>query len=243
MSMWCSCVHVICAVIHRVGRISESQQKVVRAKAAFCQLDPAEAGFIQADKLRALLSALNAPVFVDASAAASRVVSSGIILWDDVRNNLDFLLGDANASSNGPSASSSPSVISIPCYPSGPWSCQACTFSNANEQAASCEICGTPRPPPPAPQAAQGSQQTGQQGGSDDPNEHPSNFAMFHFNGISNHANARATCCRVTVSLLGEGVQARQSDTGKRGLREVIQTRWPSGLVEYDANKPDPKIV
>lgn len=47
----------------------------------------------------------------------------------------------------------------------------------------------------------------------------------------------------MTVNVVdGHVQQGSPSDSSKRGLRDVIQTRWPSAIVEYAGNK-EPKII
>jgi hypothetical protein len=208
---------VLFSLDSRVGKQSEEKKVTNSVVAAFNSLDPEENGFLQADRLDALLAALGYTGSVPA--ARSALVSDwGMILRDTVIQLAPGLLGHGSRGNSGSGS-----------YPEGPWSCAACTFTNTQASARACEICTTPRPPPPTTPSA------------NDPNAAPNNFSAFHFNGISNHRGSVPTLSNLQVTLLGEGVQS-SGQSNSRGLREVMMTRWPAALVEYE-NDVAPKII
>jgi hypothetical protein len=108
------------------------------------------------------------------------------------------------------------------------WTCAACTF--INEGGSSCSICTTVRPPPPSkpilPKV-----------------EELKEFSLYHFNGISNSKSQvdQPRCCQVLVTLSDISSYGFGDLLQDAGLREVIQTRWPSCIVEF-AELPEPKI-
>lgn len=69
-----------------------------------------------------------------------------------------------------------------------------------------------------------------------------SNVVLYHYNGIENIASSQrqpSRCSRVFVTLLGPGVMEYASS--EEGLREVLHTRWPGALIDYDG--PTPSIT
>ena len=109
-----------------------------------------------------------------------------------------------------------------------PWSCSACTFINEPSRSV-CEICNSKAPPPPAAAASSSAEDDQDNGGLH-------SFDMYHYNGINESA-----CRKVSLQILGEGISVG-GKVDRAGLREVIQTRFPHALVEFDG-PTEPKIV
>jgi hypothetical protein len=206
---------VMFALDKTVGQVSEAETKKQAAKNAFTELDPHENGFVPLNLLPTLVQKI--PALGPVTATELDPDGMGIILWEKVAT----ALAQSSANSNISQASAEA------------YSCTACTFFNQGSNAR-CEVCNTPRPPPQPITTNNNSTQEGKTS--------PSFFQLYHFNGIDGHGKAVATCCQISVTLLGDGVR-RQGDTAsKRGLREVVQTKWPSSLIEYLHGK-EPKII
>jgi len=66
-----------------------------------------------------------------------------------------------------------------------------------------------------------------------------SNIVLYHYNGIEAQASNQkqpSRCSRMFVTLLGPGVAEYSSS--EEGLREVLHTKWPGALVDYDGPAP-----
>lgn len=107
------------------------------------------------------------------------------------------------------------------------WACGACTFLNNNART-TCEMCGSARPAPAPTTAVTTTKPPA-----------PKSFELYHFNGLDGHGKTTAQCSRVSVRIMDEDAVSPPSRA--QGLREVVRTRWPSAIVEYDPG-PEPKI-
>uniref|UniRef100_A0A6A7GB45 Ubiquitin carboxyl-terminal hydrolase MINDY n=1 Tax=Hirondellea gigas TaxID=1518452 RepID=A0A6A7GB45_9CRUS len=108
------------------------------------------------------------------------------------------------------------------------WSCSACTFLNVASNL-SCEICQTIKPETKLVKDVVANHELV-----------PSNFTLYHYNGIEGHKNAQAECRCVKVWP----DQGDPSNWGHEGLAEVIQTKWPYALVQFPGEFPhEPKIT
>jgi hypothetical protein len=193
---------VLFAIDPAVGKVSTTDRADVDAKAAFDRLDPHECGFVADTQLSALLDLLGACAAARNNIGKVRdlLVQDGIVLWENVRISLPFLITGAEGKSN---------EASIPRHMPGAWNCPSCTFLNYSQDLTACEVCETNRP---APAAAASTPNECRESG------HPTPFQLWHFNGISNHANAVATCTRVVVLFLCCVVQLSCNSTVVQSL-------------------------
>jgi hypothetical protein len=210
----------------RIGQLSQSDSKMEKAHIAFTQLDPHENGFIPITSLPGLLTTLG--VLQSAQSIQKQVDpdNMGIVLWQSLAA---FLLSLDAAASNSQSSSVASS--------SGPWVCAVCTFMNQNASRSVCEICNSPRPqaPPPSSSSSSSSAADGKE------EEHPKKFTLDHFNGLDGPGPTVARMVPCQVMLLESGSLNSQGQMQKRGLREVIHTKWPDSLITYPEGG-DPKI-
>ncbi|XXQ30545.1 RanBP2-type domain-containing protein [Plasmodiophora brassicae] len=203
-----------------VAHLSDADVAEHVAHAEFAAFDTTDSNFIAGDDLGPLLHRLHRDDLARDLDRVRGLVDPdglGIVLWSSLWGVLQATLVGDDASE--------------------PWQCAACTFVNANEPD-QCEICMTPRPPRAA--AAGAADGNGAQQGSGSARA-PDQFVLFHYNGMENHSGATATCCQVGVTVMdAEGIPQGQS--AERGLREVIQTRWPDAIVDFEQGV-EPRIT
>jgi len=204
---------VLFALDPGVGKMSEHERKERDLRGFWNELDPEEEGFIQPEKLGDLLKKIGDLRSVDEVRRLVSVEGLPVILWQNVATHLS-VKGTPSSPSSGPMA------------PLEDWTCSVCTYMN-NAQAEKCEVCLQGIRPPPTPLK-----------GKEQKTTPVNNFDLYLYNGLDGHGKSVAESTRVKVTLLDEGIHPNAGST-KRGITEVICTRWPSALVEYDK---EPKI-
>lgn len=61
----------------------------------------------------------------------------------------------------------------------------------------------------------------------------PDQFVVYHYNGIG------ARLCRLSVLQVDQMmVEPDLGSEDARGLKQVLQTRWPNALIEYLGDEP-----
>lgn len=207
---------ILFAVDRRIGAINEDDKQMAVARRAFNDLDPHGNNFISRSQLPTLLRKLGIDQNTDVVANVVDPDRLGVCLWPAI----EAALQEYAPMLRSP-AKAAPTT----------WICPACTFINQATQK-TCDICSTAAPPAAPVVVAKKDAKAG----------HPKNFTVYHFNGIEGKKDV-AECSRCRVTLLPSDIPTmEQSSLAKRGLREVIQTRWTSAMVDFPAGK-DPKII
>jgi len=204
---------VLFALDAAVVSVSEEERKVKAARRIFNEMDPTNNGFIPRDKLANFLTKLG--VMEDPAIVASVVDPDnlGLCLWSNIAEALKT------------ERQQNDSVIAR----ATEWACPACTLLNTGDKD-TCDVCETRRPAVAPPRSVS--------------SPTPSTFTLFHFNGIAS-GTAVPEVVRVRVTIVDECFGPQNQPSGvqsKRGLRDVIQTRWPMAVLEYLDGK-DPKII
>jgi hypothetical protein len=67
-------------------------------------------------------------------------------------------------------------------------------------------------------------------------------IVLFHYNGLDGHGGDVAQCTGLFVTACRARQLGDALPVERPTLREVVQTRWPEAVVEFDGGRP-PKIT
>lgn len=197
----------------RVSKMTKQELKQHKIKLAFDQLDPEGNGFIPIVSIPSLLEKLGSPcasMSEDLFTKEFDPDGMGLALWNRIEPGLENL----------------EKIRSEQEKLNADWACGMCTFINPGK-AKTCDMCATARPAPvvvPVPAVREVAEEKA-----------PSSFFVWFFNGIEIPGKTSCQCVRLRVTII-EGGPGASADGPNReaSLREILLTRWPGAIVEFE---------